>query len=62
MSQYYTTQPSIILLQTNTKNPAENATNVLVLSEFNKLWETLLTSDAEEGWASELCQYLSTVQ
>jgi hypothetical protein len=35
---------------------------VRVLSEFDKLHETLLTDDAEEGWASELHRYLHTMQ
>ena len=35
---------------------------VRVLSEYNKLRETLLTNDAEEGWASELRRYLYTMQ
>jgi hypothetical protein len=33
-----------------------------ILSEFDKLRETLLTDDMEEGWASELRRYLSTMQ
>lgn len=32
------------------------------LSEFKKLCESLLTDDMEEGWASELRRYLSTMQ
>ena len=38
----------------NAINPAENIADAPVLSEFDKLRETLLTADAEEGWASEL--------
>jgi len=32
------------------------------LSEFDKHRETLLSEDAEEGWASELRRYLGTMQ
>ena len=35
---------------------------VHILSEYDKLHETLLTDDAEEGWASELRCYLYTMQ
>ena len=35
---------------------------VRVLSEYDKLRETLLTDDAEEGWASKLRRYLYTMQ
>ena len=42
--------------------PTENGADAPVLSEFDKLCETLLTADAEEGWASELCHYMSTMQ
>lgn len=32
------------------------------MSEFDKHRETLLSDDMEEGWASELTRYLSTMQ
>ena len=35
---------------------------VRVLSEYDKLHETLLTDDAEEGWTSKLRHYLYTMQ
>ena len=60
MSQYYNTRPP--LPQMNAINPAENIADAPVLSEFDKLRETLLTADAEEGWASELRRYTSTMQ
>lgn len=46
-----------------TPNAAEinNATSLHV-SEFDKHRETLLSDDAEEGWASELRRYLGTMQ
>ena len=61
MSQYYNTRPPLPP-QTNAINPAENVADAPVLSEFDKLRETLLTADAEEGWASELRRYTSTMQ
>ena len=60
MSQYYNTR--LPLPRTNAINPTENGADAPVLSEFDKLRETLLTADAEEGWASELCRYTSTMQ
>jgi hypothetical protein len=44
-----------------TENPPASA-EPHVLSEFNKLCETLLTGNAEEGWASKLCCYLNTME
>src|SRR5882757_9493507 len=61
MSQYYNTRPPLPP-QINAINPAENGADAPVLSEFDKLRETLLTADAEEGWASELRHYTSTMQ
>jgi hypothetical protein len=61
MSQYYNTRPPLPP-QTNAIHPAENVADAPVLSEFDKLRETLLTADAEEGWASELRRYTSTMQ
>ena len=61
MSQYYNTRLPL-RPQMNTINPTENGADASVLSEFNKLRETLLTADAEEGWASELRRYTSTMQ
>jgi len=60
MSQYYNTRPP--LPQTNAITPTENGADAPVLSEFDKLRETLLTADAEEGWAAELRRYTSTMQ
>ena len=60
MSQYYNTRPP--LPRTNAINLTENGADAPVLSEFDKLRETLLTADAEEGWASELRRYMSTMQ
>jgi hypothetical protein len=46
----------------NAINPAENMADAPVFQNFDKLRETLLTADAEEGWASELRRYTSTMQ
>jgi len=62
MAQYYKTRPRPIPRQTNTGIHAEQAADCLILSEFDKLRETLLAADAEEGWASELRRYLGTMQ
>jgi hypothetical protein len=61
MSQYYNTRPRLPP-QMKAINPAENDADAPVLSEFDKLRETLLTADAEEGWASELRRYTKTMQ
>ena len=53
MCQYYKDRLSASVSQTN-KNPTECTTQAPVLSEFDKLRESLLTDDAVEGWASEL--------
>ena len=36
--------------------------DVSVLSEYNKHRKTLLTANAEEGWAAELRHYTGTMQ
>jgi hypothetical protein len=61
MSQYYKDCPSTTPL-TRTNNLTECATQAPVLSEFDKLRESLLTDDAEEGWASELRRYLGRME
>ena len=61
MSQYYNTWPPVPL-QTNAIDPTENSADAPVLSEFDKLHQTLQTADAEEGWTSELHHYMSTMQ
>ncbi|PPQ73449.1 hypothetical protein CVT25_000097, partial [Psilocybe cyanescens] len=40
----------------------KDAEDAIKLSEFDKHQETLLSDDAEEGWASELRRYLGTMQ
>jgi hypothetical protein len=59
MAQYYKDRlpvarndPSVV--------PAEASSSTL--SEFDKLRKTLITDDAEEGWAAELRRYLGIMQ
>jgi len=63
MAQYYRNRPAAsdplaagVGIVTNDTAPAP------VLSEFDKHCKQLLTDDAQEGWVSELCRYLSTMQ
>lgn len=58
MAEYYKNRPSAPDVET--ENPS--ASTGRVLSEFDKLRETLLNDDAEEGWASELRRYLNTME
>ena len=60
MAQYYKTCPLPIPVQTKTVD-MENGPKMPALSEFDKLCETLLTANAEEGWALELRRYLNTM-
>ena len=60
MYKYYQSRPSTVngSAQTQAMTSSETAT----LSKFDKHRETLLSEDTEEGWASELQWYLSTMQ
>jgi len=60
MAQYYKNRPSAPDVN-ETENPPAFA-EPRVLSEFDKLRETLLADDVEEGWASELRRYLNTME
>jgi len=60
MAQYYKNQPSVPDVN-KTENPPAPA-EPHVLSQFDKLRKTLLTDDAEEGWASKLHCYLNTME
>jgi hypothetical protein len=60
MAQYYKNRPSAPVVN-ETENPPASA-EPHVLSESDKLRKTLLTDNAEEGWASELCCYLNTMK
>ena len=61
MCQYYKDRLSASVSQTN-KNPTKCTTRAPVLSEFDKLRESLLTDDVAEGWASELRRYLGRME
>jgi hypothetical protein len=60
MAQYYKDRPSAPVVN-ETENPPASA-EPRILSEFDKLHETLFTDDAEKGWASELHCYLNTME
>ena len=62
MAQYYRDRPTAPPRQANTRNHTDAAADAPVLSEYDKLRQTLITDDAEEGWASELRRYLGTMQ
>jgi len=59
MAQYYNTCPAAIPIQRGT---GTQDTNDDKASKFDRHRETLLTADADEGWAAELCHYTSTMQ
>jgi hypothetical protein len=62
MAEYYSHRdPSTPSQRPNRADPAANSDGP-TLSEFDKLHETLLTDDIEEGWASELRRYLGIMQ
>jgi hypothetical protein len=65
MAQYYQNRPSTTT--TTTQQPhgedhPDQRDDAPVVSEFDKLRETLRTDDLEEGWASELRRYFGTMQ
>jgi hypothetical protein len=60
MAQYYKSRPSASSPDISTADATPR--EAPVLSDFDKHRETLLSDDAEEGWASELRRYLSTMQ
>ena len=62
MAEYYNQRPVTVPERVNPGIPTVEVREVRVLSEFDRLRETLLTDDAEEGWASELRRYLNTMQ
>lgn len=63
MSQYYRTQPTAVP-KPNTHADVDGRTVEAVahLSEYDKHRERLISDDVDEGWASELRQYLGTMQ
>jgi hypothetical protein len=61
MAEYYQNRPLFAAVDVNMENDGEiNAAQNM--SEFDKHRKTLLMDDAEEGWASELCRYLGTME
>jgi hypothetical protein len=57
MAQYYKTRPCAKPSATSTRTHAGD-----VRSDFDRMREALLATDAEEGWAPELRRYLGTMQ
>lgn len=64
MAQYYKDRPAFIPQPENPGRQPESAATIKtpVLSEFDKLRETLLMDDADEGWAAELRRYLGAME
>jgi hypothetical protein len=62
MAQYYKNHPAHNTPNTGAGINSDDATKALpILSEYDKHCESLLSDNAEEGWASELCRYLGTM-
>lgn len=60
MAEYYRTRPPVTASVASTLIAP---TPLLAsMSEFDRHRETLISDDLEEGWASELRRYLSTMQ
>lgn len=64
MAEYYHSFPSTspIIPAVNAPSATSTSSVAHAMSEFDKHHETLLSNDLEEGWASELCYYTSTMQ
>ena len=60
MYNYYQSRPSTV--NGSAQIQATTSSETPTLSEYDKHRETLLSEDTEEGWASELRRYLSTMQ
>ncbi len=60
MAEYYKTHPHPISPVTHTRTQTSHTADTH--SDFDKMHEALLATDAEEGWASELRCYLGTMQ
>jgi hypothetical protein len=56
MAEYYKIRPTVA------PTPTTATDTDIIISEFDKHRESLLSNDAEEGWASELRRYLGTMQ
>ena len=63
MFHYYQNHPSTVAtLNRSTQTQAATSGKTSTMSEFDKHYETLLSNNMEEEWASELIWYLSTMQ
>jgi len=62
MAQYYSTRPTAAKTNTPAEDNNHSAEAVSHLSEYDKHHERLLSDDVDKGWASELRQYLGTMQ
>jgi len=64
MAEYYHNRPSTasIVPAVNMSSATSTSLAAHAMSEFDKHRETLLSDDLEEGWASELRRYISTMQ
>jgi hypothetical protein len=60
MAEYYRIRPSVA--PSTASASTYNSDFSITISEFDKHRESLLSVDAEEGWASELRRYLGTMQ
>ena len=59
MAEYYRTRPSAVATAKGSANNKDTtSSSARTVSEYDKHRETLLSDDAEEGWASELRRYL----
>ena len=63
MATYYNNRPSAVTNSRVSNNKSVPvSTDAPALTEYDKHRRTLLSNDAEEGWASELRRYLGKVQ
>jgi hypothetical protein len=62
MARYYNTRPIAIPVQRGAGTQDDKDDEASILSEFDKHRKTLLTADADEGWAAELGRYTGTMQ
>ena len=64
MAEYYHNRPltAPIVPAVNASSATSTLLAAHAMSEFDKHRETLLSNDLEEGWASELRCYTSTMQ
>jgi hypothetical protein len=55
MAEYWKTHPSVIQVDTESAQNGKTGLGVTrTLSDYDKYQKTLLSNNAEEGWASEL--------